>query len=280
MARRRAARGRRGRAGQPGHAGCRGGAGRHAVDVAVPGLLELAERGVDRRGPAHRAGRQQFRLAALEPHVLRTPSLSSGEDWRAGRFNARAEDYNHDLVPVVRDGAVGRACREPGPGLGQRAERHADRPQALRQPARQRPAGCARPRGGTSPSGCGRPTGGRRAALRFAAGIEAAWRGDILEQAPGAPLTVRDGVALRAPGPVRDGDRAGPAGRDACRPAPTRPARWPAAGAPRSPAQPVYTRYWLHNKGPAPAGNVPVAVHLTPTRVTLRGDDGRPAGCG
>jgi hypothetical protein len=36
----------------------------------------------------------------------------------------------------------------------------------------------------------------------------------------------------------------------------------------------VYTRYWLHNKGPAPAGNVPVAVHLTPTRVTLRGDDG------
>ena len=38
------------------------------------------------------------------------------------------------------------------------------------------------------------------------------------------------------------------------------------------PAQPVYTRYWLHGKGPAPAGNVPVAVHFTPTRVTLDGD--------
>ena len=44
------------------------------------------------------------------------------------------------------------------------------------------------------------------------------------------------------------------------------------------PAQPVYTRYWLHNKGPAPAGNVPVAVHFTPTRVTLDGDSPGPPG--
>jgi hypothetical protein len=33
--------------------------------------------------------------------------------------------------------------------------------------------------------------------------------------------------------------------------------------------QPVYTRYWLHGKGPAPAGNLPVAVHFSPTRVAL-----------
>jgi alpha-mannosidase len=38
------------------------------------------------------------------------------------------------------------------------------------------------------------------------------------------------------------------------------------------PAQPVFTRYWLHGKGPAPAGNMPVAVHFWPTRVTLGGD--------
>ena len=36
--------------------------------------------------------------------------------------------------------------------------------------------------------------------------------------------------------------------------------------------QPVYARYWLHGKGPAPAGNVPVAVHFGPTRITLNGD--------
>ncbi len=35
------------------------------------------------------------------------------------------------------------------------------------------------------------------------------------------------------------------------------------------PAQPVYARYWLHGKGPAPAGNLPVAVHLSPARVAV-----------
>ncbi len=40
------------------------------------------------------------------------------------------------------------------------------------------------------------------------------------------------------------------------------------------PAQPVFTRYWLHGKGPAPAGNLPVAVHLSPGRVTLPLDAG------
>ncbi|HVT67355.1 MAG TPA: hypothetical protein VHF26_06380, partial [Trebonia sp.] len=30
---------------------------------------------------------------------------------------------------------------------------------------------------------------------------------------------------------------------------------------------------WLHGKGPAPAGNLPVAVHLSPPRVALGGDD-------
>jgi hypothetical protein len=32
---------------------------------------------------------------------------------------------------------------------------------------------------------------------------------------------------------------------------------------------PVYSRYWLHGTGPAPAGNLPVAVHLSPTRLAL-----------
>src|SRR6202021_1690220 len=35
------------------------------------------------------------------------------------------------------------------------------------------------------------------------------------------------------------------------------------------PAQPVFPRYWLHGKGPAPAGNMPVAVHFSPARVAL-----------
>ena len=31
----------------------------------------------------------------------------------------------------------------------------------------------------------------------------------------------------------------------------------------------MYARYWLHGKGPAPAGNLPVAVHFTQARVAL-----------
>jgi uncharacterized protein YfaS (alpha-2-macroglobulin family) len=36
----------------------------------------------------------------------------------------------------------------------------------------------------------------------------------------------------------------------------------------------VYTRYWLHNKGPAPIGNLPTAIHLSPQHLTP-GDPGR-----
>ncbi|MGW2637099.1 glycoside hydrolase family 38 N-terminal domain-containing protein [Streptomyces sp. NPDC001348] len=37
------------------------------------------------------------------------------------------------------------------------------------------------------------------------------------------------------------------------------------------PAQPVSTRYWLHNCGPAPRGNLPVAVYLSPAALTVSG---------
>ncbi|MCH5672319.1 NEW3 domain-containing protein [Streptomyces gilvus] len=40
------------------------------------------------------------------------------------------------------------------------------------------------------------------------------------------------------------------------------------------PAQPVATRYWLHNSGPAPRGNMPVTVYLSPGSLTAPG--GRP----
>ena len=50
--------------------------------------------------------------------------------------------------------------------------------------------------------------------------------------------------------------------------------------APPEPAQPVYTRYWLHGKGPAPAGNMPVAVHLSPGRVALALRRPGPGCCG
>ncbi|EPJ38029.1 hypothetical protein STAFG_4909 [Streptomyces afghaniensis 772] len=44
----------------------------------------------------------------------------------------------------------------------------------------------------------------------------------------------------------------------------------PGIGA-HEPAQPVATRYWLHNSGPAPRGNMPVAVYLSPIALTADG---------
>ena len=71
-ARGRAAGRRGGRRVQPGHARRGGHARRDAVDVAVPCLLRVAERGLDRRRPADRARRVVVRLAALVAHLLAT----------------------------------------------------------------------------------------------------------------------------------------------------------------------------------------------------------------
>jgi len=38
----------------------------------------------------------------------------------------------------------------------------------------------------------------------------------------------------------------------------------PRLGRDREPVQPVFTRYWLHNAGPAPLGDMPVSVHIDP----------------
>jgi alpha-mannosidase len=44
-----------------------------------------------------------------------------------------------------------------------------------------------------------------------------------------------------------------------------------ALGPEAEPYQPVYARYWLNNTGPAPAGNMPVAVHLSRTDAAVSG---------
>ncbi|MFI6505344.1 glycoside hydrolase family 38 C-terminal domain-containing protein [Nonomuraea typhae] len=43
------------------------------------------------------------------------------------------------------------------------------------------------------------------------------------------------------------------------------------SGAVAEPAQPVYSRYWLHNKGPAPLGYLPLSIAVTPGLVTPSG---------
>jgi alpha-mannosidase len=96
----------------------------------------------------------------------------------------------------------------------------------------------------------------------LAAGIAAAREIGLLEDSDAAPLQVARGAALVELAPfgtatvaIRPRASAAIATSPCLRP---------------EPVQPMHARYWLHGKGPAPAGNVPVAVHLTPNRVTLR----------
>jgi alpha-mannosidase len=98
--------------------------------------------------------------------------------------------------------------------------------------------------------------------VRGFTGFAGAATTDLLEERDRGAVTVRDGALTFAIGPADTVTLA------------TRPlaaAGGPAArlGARAEAAQPVFTRYWLHNKGAAPIGNVPVSVHVTPTRLDL-----------
>jgi alpha-mannosidase len=211
-------------------------------------------------------------------------ALASGPgDWRAAALCAAAEEYNHDLIAVA-GGAHGDA------GIGGRADLLSVQPGNVTLSAvkpRGNPLAAERsPAGGAPGTEAAeaevtvrlRETAGRATAaqVRLAQPISAAWLTDLLEETDGAPLPVVDGAAIvdmPAFGTVTLVVRTG----------------WRGAGvgvlAPVEPLEPVYARYWLHGKGPAPAGNLPVAAHFSPTRVALAqpGDAGLltlTVGCG
>jgi alpha-mannosidase len=196
-------------------------------------------------------------------------ALASGPgDWRTAGFSARAEAYNHDLVAVVGGGA-------DGPELAGGADLLSVEPDNVTLSAvkpRGNPLASGRSVAGGSAAGEAevtvrlRETAGQMttARVRLAQPISAAWLTDLLEEADSTVLPVVDGavtVDMPAFGTVtlvvRTGSRASVDGDLAS----------------VEPVQPVYARYWLHGKGPAPAGNLPVAVHFSPTRVALAEPD-------
>ena len=185
-------------------------------------------------------------------------ALASGPgDWRAAGFSLAAEDYNHDLLTVPGAGPAAGPARAGSLSV---------------EPATVT-LGALKPRGNPLAAGrTGALTGGDTVTVRLREtsgrpvtarvrfpGVAAAWLTDLLEESDGAPLRVEDDTVFvdlpafsTATVALQAGSR-GPAG----------------AGSGTEPVQPVYTRYWLHGKGPAPAGNLPVAVHLSPVRVAL-----------
>jgi len=188
-------------------------------------------------------------------------ALAAGPgDWRTAAFNAIAEDYNHDLLTV----AAAVPARAAAAGL-------AVEPATVTVSA-------LKPRGNPLASGrtgalgalgavAGdaevtvrlRETSGRPVTARVRMpGVAGARLTDLLEEADGAPLPLEDGavvVDMPAFGTVTAVLRTS--------------AQPPGGTAGADLVQPVYARYWLHGKGPAPAGNLPVAVHFSPVRVAL-----------
>jgi alpha-mannosidase len=194
-------------------------------------------------------------------------ALAAGPgDWREAGLPLAGLDYNHDLL----------ACetgRHEGPLPATASLAAAEPASAVVSALKPRgnplaPAAAPRPEDGVTvrlrdTSGGGAPTAAR---VRLFTGVTAARRSGPLEEGDGPELPVSSGAAradLPACGTatmVLTPDRARPAAAAAAA---------GAAAAPPEPAQPVFTRYWMHGKGPAPAGNLPVAVHLSPVRTAL-----------
>jgi alpha-mannosidase len=222
-------------------------------------------------------------------HTFEYALASGAGDWRAAGFAASAEDYNHDLIAV----AAGGAARPEGDSLPAGDPRPAGDPPLAAglnlvtvEPATVT-LSALKPRGNPLASGRnpGAPEAGEAAvAIRLretsgqattarvrlageiagVAGAPEAFLTDLLEDSDGAALPADDpgdgtiNVDMPAFGTVTLVARTSP--------------RAPADGGlvpPAEPVEPIYARYWLHGKGPAPAGNIPVAAHFSPTRVAL-----------
>jgi alpha-mannosidase len=204
-------------------------------------------------------------------------ALAAGPgDWREAGFPLAGLDYNHDLLACetgLHDGPLpataSLAAAEPATAMVS-ALKPRGNPLA--------PAPQPRPQDGVTvrlrdTSGGGAPTAAR---VQLFTGLTAARGSGPLEEGDGPPLPLDSGAArtdLPASGTatmVLTPDRVRPAGDAAAA---------GEAATPPEPAQPVFTRYWLHGKGPAPAGNLPVAVHLSPSRTALAEAD-TPDGAG
>jgi hypothetical protein len=215
-------------------------------------------------------------------HTFSYALTSSGAagGWREAGFTAAAEEYNHELTAVVT-GPTARADEadragllsvEGAPNVTLSALKPFGNPLAAGRPG----TPSADADGGRLVTVRLRETDGRPALarLRMADGIEAAWRTDLLEElaeSDGGALAAQAGVVSVPLAPfetVTVAVRPGAAGSRPSAPV----AATGDAPTPPEPVQPVYARYWLHGKGPAPAGNVPVAAHFGPTRITLNAD--------
>ncbi|HET9144304.1 NEW3 domain-containing protein [Actinophytocola sp.] len=179
--------------------------------------------------------------------------VSGSGDWRAAGIDAASAEYSRPPLPVVATAGPGEL-----PASGSLLTvRPADRVRlaalkAAGNPLTHGSAAPADPRLGVAlrlVAHTGEPVTARvDSPLLDLVDVR---RSDLLER-PGEAL---DSLAVPVPGCDAVTVLATPAGL------PTVPAG-PELGPEAELAQPLYAKYWLHNRGPAPLGGLPVAVHL------------------
>ncbi|MFE0462408.1 NEW3 domain-containing protein [Kitasatospora sp. NPDC058965] len=192
--------------------------------------------------------------------------VSGAGDWRDLRLPSQGQEFSHPLLPRLLAGQDGRL---PAELCWLRVE-----------PAREVRLGALKPAGNPIAAGSAavadpargvalrlvESTGlGRTAVLGGALALGERHWGDLLER-PGEPadelaLTgARVATVLAVPG----GAVPGGAVRGGAVPGGGAAPGGPVLGAERERAQPVFARYWLHNRGPAPLGYLPVSIGITP----------------
>ena len=200
-------------------------------------------------------------------HTFEYAVLGGTGDWRELRLPQAGHAYNHPLRARLRQQSSGAGSLPRTTTLLSLEPAGEVLLDALK------PAGSPLARGSVAPADPGRgvvvrmhEVNGRSTAARIRGPV--AWtdgaRTDVLER-PGEPLSpAPDGtLGTHLTGFEVATVLATPTGAAAVD---------PGAGVDAyEPAQPVHTRYWLHNSGPAPRGNLPVAVYLSPTALTASG---------
>ncbi|MEV7735303.1 NEW3 domain-containing protein [Streptomyces sp. NPDC088921] len=199
-------------------------------------------------------------------HTFEYAVVAGEGDWRDLGLPARGHEFNHPLTARVRGEGT-------SPLLPRKTSLLAV------EPAREvlldalKPLGSPLARGGTTPADPGRgvvvrvhEVNGRpvRARVRGPLAWTEGARADVLER-PGESLIPDGEGALEAE--LTGFEVATVLATPPLAPEPTAD---PGVAA-HEPAQPVHTRYWLHNSGPAPRGNMPVSVYLSPTALTASG---------
>ncbi|WP_328840471.1 NEW3 domain-containing protein [Streptomyces europaeiscabiei] len=239
-------------------------------------------------------------------HTFEYAVVAGEGDWRDLGWPREGHAFNHPLTGRLRepDHPLTARLREPAgapAGLPRTVALLALEPEGRVLLDALKPAGSPLARGGTTPVDPARgvvvrahEVDGRPVRARVTG--PSAWaegsRADVLERPGEALAPCADGaleldltgfeVATVLASPVIAAQASwsgGPPADASWSQGPTAGDAPPSNGCPaeilgvaaHEPAQPVHTRYWLHNSGPAPRGNMPVAVYLSPTALSVDG---------